>query len=65
VLAVSIVEVDHDGGTFADTCLAFTVDPTEYTEKKVLAVPRYCQHMKGTQDRRRTNGVVIERDIKS
>jgi hypothetical protein len=37
----------------------FPVNPTEYTEKKVLAVPRCCQHKKGTQDRE-----VAERDCK-
>ena len=37
---VSIIEVDNDGGAFANKHLSFVVYPTEYKEKKVLAVPR-------------------------
>lgn len=68
VLAINIIEVDNDGGVYADEgkyaneVLLFSVNPTEYTGKKVLAVPRCCQHKKGTQDRRRINGLVAERD---
>jgi hypothetical protein len=62
VLAISIIEVDNDGGAFANKVLSFQIDPTEYTGKKVLAVPRCCQHKKGTQDRRRWNSLVAERD---
>ena len=62
VLAISIIEVDNDGGAFANKVLPFPIDPTEYTGKKVLAVPRCCQVKKGTQDRRRWNGLVAERD---
>ncbi|KAG4442004.1 hypothetical protein IFR05_002530 [Cadophora sp. M221] len=62
VLAISIIEVDNDGGFFANKHLSFQIGPTEYTEKKVLAVPRCCQIKKGTQDRQRLNDQVAERD---
>ncbi|KAF2736380.1 hypothetical protein EJ04DRAFT_533635 [Polyplosphaeria fusca] len=65
VLAISIIEVDNDRGAFANQHLLFSVDSTEYTEKKVLAVPRCCQHKKGTQDQRRINGEVAERIARS
>ncbi|KAL2754790.1 hypothetical protein ACRALDRAFT_2042660 [Sodiomyces alcalophilus JCM 7366] len=42
--------------------LLFSVDPTEYTGKKVLAVPRCCRNRKGTQDRARINEGVSYRD---
>jgi hypothetical protein len=42
VLAISIIKVDNDGGAFANKVLLFQIDPTEYTGKKVLAVPRCC-----------------------
>ncbi|KAF2756387.1 hypothetical protein EJ05DRAFT_487298 [Pseudovirgaria hyperparasitica] len=64
VLAISIIKVDDDGGSFANKHLLFSVDPTEYTGKKVLAVPRCCQRKKGTQDQRRINDEVVERDNK-
>lgn len=65
---INIIEVDGkggiyaDGGTYANDVLAFPVDPTEYTGRKVLAVPRCCQKKKGTQDRRLINRQVAERD---
>ena len=68
VLTINIIEVDNDGGVYADggkyanEVLLFSLNPTEYTGKKVLAVPRCCQHKKGTQDRGRVNGLVAERD---
>src|SRR5215469_13033458 len=62
VLALSIIEVDNDGGAFANKVLLFPIDPTEYTGKKVLALPRCCQVKKGTQDRGRVNSLVAERD---
>lgn len=70
VLAINIIEVDKDngdgvyadGGVYANEVLLFAVDPREYTGKRVLAVPRCCQHKKGTQDRRLLNGMVAERD---
>jgi hypothetical protein len=62
VLAISIIEVDHDGGAFANKVLSFQIDPTEYTGKRVLAVPRCFQVKKGTQDRQRLNAEVAERD---
>jgi hypothetical protein len=54
--------VDNDGGAYANKFLLFPVDPTEYTGKKVLAVPRCCQKKKGTQDRGLINSLVAERD---
>lgn len=65
VLAISIIEVDNDGRAFAHEVLPFRIDPTEYTGKKVLSVPRCCQHKKDTQDRGRINSEVAERDDKS
>lgn len=62
VLVVNIIEVDNDGGKFASEVLPFSINPSEYTGKKVLAVPRCCQHKKGTQDRGRINDEVAERD---
>jgi len=62
VLAISIIEVDNDEGAFANNHLQFQIDPTEYTRKKVLAVPRCCQVKEGTQDRQRCNTEVAERD---
>jgi hypothetical protein len=62
VLAISIIEVDNDEGAFANKVLLFQIDPTEYTGKKVLAVPRCCQVKKGTQDRQRWNDLVADRD---
>lgn len=63
MLAISIIEVDNDGGAFANKVLPFSIDPTEYTGKRVLAVPRCCQIKKGAQDRERWNSLVVERDI--
>lgn len=37
-------------------------DSTEYTGRRVLAVPRCCQKRKGTQDRWRNNFGVADRD---
>lgn len=62
VLAISIIEVDNDGGAFANEVLLFQIDPTEYTGKKVLVVPRCYQVKKGTQDRQRWNDLVAKRD---
>ncbi|KAH8750215.1 hypothetical protein F5883DRAFT_435311, partial [Diaporthe sp. PMI_573] len=62
VLQININEIDDDGGEYANTHLLFPVNPAEYTGKKVLAVPRCCQKRKGTQDRRRMNGSVVERE---
>jgi len=66
VLVINIVEVDKggtygDGGSYANEVLLFHVDPTDFTGKKVLAVPRCCQHKKGTQDQQLINTLVIER----
>ena len=62
VLCINFIEIDNDGGAFANEWLLFAVDPSEYTGKKVLAVPRCCQKKKGTQDRGRVNGRVAERN---
>ncbi|KAK2053959.1 hypothetical protein LY76DRAFT_580865 [Colletotrichum caudatum] len=68
VLVINIIEVDNnggyaDGGKYANEVLAFSVNPSDYTGKKVLAVPRCCQHKKGTQDRTLINDMVAERRI--
>jgi hypothetical protein len=61
-LALNIVEVDNDNGAYANQHLSFAVDPTDYTGKKLLAVPRCCQKRKGTTDRERINSLVAMRD---
>lgn len=61
VLQINIIEMDNDGGQYADEELPFKVVPAEYTGKKVLAVPRCCQRRKGTQDRWKINFEVAER----
>jgi len=40
VLAISIIEVDNDGGAFTNKFFSFPVDPTEYMGRKFLTVPR-------------------------
>ncbi|KAF1992681.1 hypothetical protein P154DRAFT_452359, partial [Amniculicola lignicola CBS 123094] len=42
VLAISIIEVDNNGGTFANKYLLLLVDSTEYIGKKVLTILRCC-----------------------
>ena len=68
--SINIIEVDNNGGVYADggkyanEVLLFSVNLIEYTGKKgkkLLAVPRCCQHKRGTQDRR-INREVAERD---
>jgi hypothetical protein len=61
VLQINIIEMDDDGGAYANKYLPFAVDPAEYIGKKVLAVPRCCQKRRGTQDRQRVNSSVSER----
>ncbi|KAJ5800825.1 uncharacterized protein N7518_002893 [Penicillium psychrosexuale] len=61
VLQINIIEIEDDGGVYANTWLLFAVDPTEFIGKKVLAVPRCCQKRKGTQDRWRVNAMVDQR----
>lgn len=63
VLQINIIEVEHDGGEYANMYLPFTVDPAEYTGKKILPVPRCCQKRKGTTDRTRVNGLVTQKDL--
>jgi len=62
VLQINIIEIDDDGGAYANKYLPFAVDPAEYTGKKILAVPRCCQKKKETQDRQRMNSSVSARD---
>lgn len=70
MLQINIIELETDGGPFADggayanEYLLFTVVPADYTGKKVLAVPRCCQKRKGTQDRARVNSSVAKRDAR-
>lgn len=70
VLVINIIELDDDGGVYADggkyarEVLPVSVYPADYSGKKVLAVPRCCQHKKGTQDRKLINSLVAERDNK-
>ena len=58
VLQINIVEVEDDGGVYANKYNLFDIDPVEYIEKKVLAVPRCCQKRNGTTDRKRVNEAV-------
>ncbi|OTB16994.1 hypothetical protein K445DRAFT_316515 [Daldinia sp. EC12] len=62
VLQINIIEIEDDGGEYANKNLPFVVDPAHYTGKRVLAVPRCCQKRKGTQDRMRVNDCVAERE---
>lgn len=64
VLQINIVEIEDDGGVYANMYNPFDIDPAEYIGKKVLAVPRCCQKRKGTTDRRRVNDAVNARDTK-
>lgn len=61
VLQINIIEIEDDGGVYANQWLLFTVDPDEYIGKKVLAVPRCCQKRKGSQDRWRVNACADQR----
>ncbi|KID81773.1 hypothetical protein MGU_10908 [Metarhizium guizhouense ARSEF 977] len=64
VLQINIFEMDYDEGLYANTYLPFKVDPSEYTGRKVLAVPRCCQKRKGTTDRLRVNDGVAMREAR-
>lgn len=59
----STLEIDDDGGEYANTYLPFSINPAEDSGEKVLAVPRCCKKRKGTQGRPRINDSVAERDI--
>ncbi|KAG4438218.1 hypothetical protein IFR05_006291 [Cadophora sp. M221] len=61
VLPINIVEIEDDGGVYANKYNPFEIDPTEYIQKKVLAVPRCCQKRKGTTDRVSVNDAVDAR----
>ena len=61
VLQINIIEIEDDGGIYANDNSRFEIDPVDYTGKKVLAVPRCCQKRKGTTDRRRVNDGVNAR----
>lgn len=69
VLVINIIEVDNDegpyadGGIYASEVLPFSINPTDYTGKKVLAVLRCCQHKRGTKDRSLINQQVAERKV--
>ena len=71
MLAINIIEVDNDGGIYAnggryaDEVLLFFVNPKEYTGMKALAVSRCCQYKKVTKDRMRINSEVAEMDGQS
>lgn len=62
VLQINIIEIEEDGGAYANENLPFSVDPADFIGKKVLAVPRCCQKRKGTQDRGRVNDGVVMRE---
>lgn len=62
VLQINIIEIEDDGGVYANKYNSFDIDPAEYIGQKVLAVPRCCQERKGTTDRKRINDAVNVRD---
>lgn len=62
VLQVNVIDVDKVGGNRADTLLLFDVDPAEYADKKVLAVPRCLQMRVGSTDRLRINSAIAPRN---
>jgi hypothetical protein len=62
VLQINIMEIEDDGGIYANNYSCFYINPADYTGKKVLALPRCCQTRKGTTDRRRVNDAVNRRD---
>ncbi|TWU70405.1 hypothetical protein ED733_000140 [Metarhizium rileyi] len=64
VLQINIIEMDDDGGVYANEHLPYKVNPADYTGSKVLAVPRCCQKRKGTQDQSRINFEVVDRGCK-
>ncbi|KJZ68410.1 hypothetical protein HIM_12198 [Hirsutella minnesotensis 3608] len=64
VLQINIIEVEDDDGEYANRWLPFQVDASTYRGQRVLAVPRCCQKRKGTQDRRKVNESVAERENK-
>jgi hypothetical protein len=61
VLQINIIEIEDDGGIYANENSRLEIDPADYAGKKVLAVPRCCQKRKGTTDRRRINDGVNAR----
>lgn len=71
MLDINIIQVDSDGalyadgGKYANEVLLFSVNPKEYTGKKVLAALRCCQRKNGTQDRMRIDSEVSERNGQS
>lgn len=62
VLQINIIEIEDDGGVYANGNSCFEIDPADYIRKRVLALPRCCQNRKGTTDRRRVNDGVNVRD---
>ena len=51
-----------DGGKYANEVLLFSANLIEYTGKKVLTIPKYYQHKRGTQDSQQIYREVAERD---
>ena len=60
-MTINIIEIEADDGEYANEVLPFTINAADYIGKKILAVPRCCQHRKGSQDRKRVNGSVAQR----
>lgn len=61
-LQLNIIEIEDDGGEYANKHMPFAVDPADYAGKKVLVVPRCCQKRVGSTDRRRMNDQVRWRE---
>lgn len=47
VLQINIIEIEDEGGVYANTYMPFHVDPAEYVGIQVLAVLRCCQKRRG------------------
>lgn len=65
VLQINILEMDDDGGAYANAGLLFSVDPLQYAGVRILAVPRCCQKRNGKTDRKRVNNQVEMRKARS
>ncbi|KAH6703082.1 hypothetical protein BKA61DRAFT_618857 [Leptodontidium sp. MPI-SDFR-AT-0119] len=61
VLQINI-EIEDDGGIYANKSSCFEIDPAVFTGKKVPALRRCCRKRKGAKDRRRVNDAVNMRD---
>ncbi|KIM93554.1 hypothetical protein OIDMADRAFT_35657 [Oidiodendron maius Zn] len=67
VLAITIIEVDDDGGVYADEekyvneVISLSTKPIAYTRKTVFCMPKCRRHQEGTRDPRRMDNEIAER----